>query len=181
MRLAALLVALACCHTDPQPMHPQPGDLPPLPPASGTPIGYLLDAKGDLQLRPDQLDKLQALDTSLAARDADIDTQLRQIERPEEEEDPTPAQQKAGMKRQRHAYAPGQQQMQTNSDAAKLHELRKANDRDAVKKALALLDSGQQDKAKALLADHDVEIPGGPKKPNGPDPADGKPVPGLEP
>jgi len=162
-------------------MHPQPGDLPPLPPASGTPIGYLLDAKGDLQLRPDQLDKLQAIDTSLAARDADIDTQLRQIERPEEEEDPTPAQQKAGMKRQRHAYAPGKQQMQSNSDAAKLHELRKANDRDAVKKALALLDSGQQDKAKTILADHDVEIPGGPKKQNEPDPADGKPMPGMEP
>lgn len=181
MRLAALLLTLACCHSDPQPMHPQPGDLPPLPPASGTPIGYLLDAKGDLSLTPDQVTKLQQIDTSLAARDADIDTQLRQIERPAEEEDPTPQQQKAGMKQPRHAYAPGQQQLSTNSDAAKLHALRQQNDRDAVKKALALLDTTQQDKAKAILADHDVEIPGGPKKPSGPDPNDGQPVPGMEP
>jgi hypothetical protein len=180
MRLAALFLALACCHSDPTPMHPQPGDLPPLPPASGTPIGYLLDAKTDLALRPDQLDKLTALDNSLAARDAEIDTQLRQIERPEEEEDPTPQQQKAGMKRPRHAYAPGKQQLSTNADAQKLHAIRDQNDRDAVKKALALLDATQQDKAKAILADHDVEVPGGPKK-SGPSPDDGKPVPGLEP
>jgi len=181
MRLPALLLALACCHTDPAPMHPRPGDLPPLPPASGTPIGYLIDAKTDLALRPDQLDKLKQLDNSLAARDAEIDTQLRQIEQPEEEEDPTPQQQKAGMKRKRHAYAPGQQQLSTNADAQKLHAIRDQNDRDAVKKALALLDGPQQDKAKSILADHDVEVPGGPKKHEGPDPSDGQPVPGMEP
>ncbi len=181
MRLAALLLALACCHSDPTPAHPKPGDLPPLPPASGTPIGYLLDAKGDLALTPDQVDKLQQIDTSLAARDAEIDTQLRQIEHPEEEEDPTPQQQKAGMKRKRHAYAPGQQQLSTNGDAAKLHAMRDQNDREAVKKALALLDNGQQDKAKVILADHDVEVPGGPKKSGAPDPNDGQPVPGMEP
>jgi hypothetical protein len=79
MRLAALFIALACCHSDPQPMHPKPGDLPPLPPASGTPIGYLIDAQADLQLRDEQLTQLKQIDTSLAARDAEIDTQLRQI------------------------------------------------------------------------------------------------------
>jgi len=181
MRLAALFLALACCHSDPAPMHPHPGDLPPLPPASGTPIGYLLDARSDLQLTPDQLDKLTQIDNSLAARDAEIDTQLRQIEKPEEEEDPTPAQQKAGAKRARHAYAPGQQQLSTNPDAQKLHAIRQQNDRDAVKKALALLDSTQQGKARTILADHDVEVPGGPKKPDAPDPSDGQPVPGMEP
>jgi hypothetical protein len=179
MRLAALLFALACCHPDRKPI--QPGDLPPLPPASGTPIGYLIDAKTDLALRPDQLDKLHKLDASLAARDAEIDTQLRQIEHPEEDEEPTPTQRKAGMKEPRHAYAPGKQQLSTNSDAQKLHKIRDQNDRDAVKKALALLDTSQQDKAKAILADHDVEVPGGPTKPQGPDPDDGKPVPGMEP
>jgi hypothetical protein len=181
MRLAALVLALACCHSDPTPSHPKPGDLPPLPPASGTPIGYLLDAKGDLALRPDQVDKLQQLDTSLAARDAEIDTQLRQIEQPQEEEDPTPQQQKQGMKRKRHAYAPGQQQLSSNADAQKLHAIRDQNDRDAVKKALALLDVDQQGKAKTILADHDVEVPGGPKKSSAPDASDGQPVPGMEP
>jgi hypothetical protein len=181
MRLAALFLALAACHSEPQPMHPQPGDLPPLPPASGTPIGYLLDARADLALTPDQVDKLTRIDNSLAARDASIDTQLRQIEKPEEEEDPTPQQQKQGMKRQRHAYSPKDQQMSTNKDAEKLHALRKQNDRDAVKEALALLDQTQVEKARTILADHDVEVPGGPKKPQGPDPSDGQPVPGMEP
>jgi hypothetical protein len=181
MRLAALFLALAACHSEPQPMHPQPGDLPPLPPASGTPIGYLLDARADLALTPDQVDKLTRIDNSLAARDASIDTQLRQIEKPEEEEDPTPQQQKQGMKRQRHAYSPKDQQMSTNKDAEKLHALRKQNDRDAVKEALALLDQAQVEKARTILADHDVEVPGGPKKPQGPDPSDGQPVPGMEP
>ena len=80
MRLAALLFVLAACHHDPQPMHPQPGDLPPLPPASGTPIGYLLDARTDLALTPDQVTKLTKIDNSLAARDAEID----QLERADE-------------------------------------------------------------------------------------------------
>lgn len=181
MRLAALILVLVACHHDPQPIHPKPGDLPPLPPASGTPIGYLLDASGDLALTPDQVTKLKQLDTSLAARDAEIDTQLRQIERPEEDQELTPQQVKAGMARPRHAYSPKDQQLSTNSDAAKLHALRKQNDRDAVKKALALLEPQQVDKAKALLSDHDVEIPGEPARRAGPDPSDGKPVPGLEP
>jgi hypothetical protein len=183
MRLAALLFlsfVVASCHHDPQPMHPAPGDLPPLPPASGTPIGYLIDASSDLQLRDDQLKQLKDIDTSLAARDAEIDTQLRQIEKPTEEEDPTPKEMKNGAKRPRHAYAPGAS-VQTNADAQKLHNIRAAQDRDAVKKALALMDPTQQDKAKTILADHDVEVPGAPKKNGQPDSADGQPVPGLEP
>ena len=183
MRLVALLVlglSLASCHSDPQPMHPAPGDLPPLPPASGTPIGYLIDASQDLQLRADQLTQLQDIDRSLAARDAEIDTQLRQIERPEEDEQLTPKEMKAGKKPPRHAYAPGAAVV-TNADSQKLHTIRAANDRDAVKKALARLDPTQQDKAKTILADHDVEVPGASKK-NGHSTADdGQPVPGLEP
>src|SRR6478609_387616 len=112
-------------------MHPVPGDLPPLPSASGTPIGYLIDAAHDLQLRDDQLKQLQDIDRSLAARDAEIDTQLRQIEHPEEEQDPTPKEIKNGAKRPRHPYAPGAAVVQTG-DSQKLHSMRDANDRDAV-------------------------------------------------
>jgi hypothetical protein len=182
MRLAALVLALAFagCHHDPQPMHPAPGDLPPLPPASGTPIGYLIDDKADLGLRDDQLTQLKQIDTSLAARDAEIDTQLRQIERPEEDEQLDPKDIKNGKKPHRHAYAPGAD-MTTNGDAQKLHQMRSQNDREAVKKAMALLDPPQQDKAKKILADHDVEVPGASKKNDQPNPDDGQPVPGLEP
>jgi hypothetical protein len=180
MRLVfVLMLALSsACHHDPQPH--QPGDLPPLPPASGTPVGYLIDSAGDLKLRDDQLKQLKDIDASLAARNADIDTQLRQIERPEEEEQITPQEQKAGKKRQRFNNAPGQN-ITTNSDAAKLHEMHKTNDRAALKEAWALLDPAQQTTAKKLLEDRGVEIPGENKKQLGPDPNDGKPLPGMEP
>ena len=184
MRLAALFIAttfaLTGCHSDPQPQHPNPGDLPPLPPASGTPIGYLIDAQSDLQLRDDQLKQLKDIDTSLAARDAEIDTQLRQIERPEEEEPLDPKEIKAGKKPPRHAYAPGAS-VKSNADAQKLHQMRDRQDQDAVKRALALLDAAQVEKAKSILADHDVQIPGASKKNDQPSGEDGQPVPGLEP
>ncbi|HEU4733008.1 MAG TPA: hypothetical protein VFT22_34175, partial [Kofleriaceae bacterium] len=72
--LLGLLVASAGCHhdTDPPPMHPQEGELPPLPPSSGTPVGYLIDAAGQLELRDDQLARLKEIDQSLSARDDEI-------------------------------------------------------------------------------------------------------------
>src|SRR5512146_3441925 len=141
--LALLLLASGACHHDPEPSHPNPGDLPPLPPASGTPVGYLIDSAGDLKLRDDQLKQLKDIDQSLAARDADIDVQLRQIEKPEEEEQITPQEQKAGKKRSRYNNAPGAS-TQGNADSQKLHDLRNTNDRDALKKAWAILDPDQQ-------------------------------------
>jgi hypothetical protein len=170
----ALVLAVAGCHHDPQPMHAKPGDLPPLPPASGTPVGYLIDAAGELQLRDDQLTKLKDIDTSLAARDASIDTQLRQIERPEEEEQDPKA-----TKKRHHNNAPGGPP--TSRDAAKLHDLRNANDRDALTRAWALLEPAQQSTAKRILEDRGVEVPGtAAKKPTGDGTQDGTPVP-LEP
>jgi len=180
MRWTFALLLAAACHHEPDTMHPKPGDLPPLPPASGTPIGYLIDAAGDLGLRPDQLDHLKQIDASLAARDAEIDTQLRQLERPEEDEQPSPQQRKAGMKAPRHNNAPGAQVV-SKGDAGKLHKMRDANDRDALKQAWALLDDGQQTGAKKILQDRGVGVPGESKKNDQPDPDDGRPVPGLEP
>ena len=184
MRLRTFVLALALggpgCHHDPQPMHPKPGELPPLPPASGTPVGYLIDNSTELKLRDDQLKQLKDIDSSLAARDADLDTQLRQLERPEEEEQLSPQQQKAGMKRKRHNHAPGASTV-TNADASKLHDLRNANDRESLKQAWVLLDAAQQASARRLLEDRGVEVPGQGKKSDQASPDDGKPVPGLEP
>lgn len=175
-----LALAGAGCHNDPQPHHPAEGEVPPLPPASGTPVGYLIDASSDLKLNDEQLAKLKEIDQSLAASNADIDVQLRQIEKPEEEEQITPQEVKAGKKPQRHNHAPGQG-IQTNADAGKLHAIEKQNNNDALKKAWALLDAEQQAKAKAILDDHGVEVPGsGPAKPKTNDDA-GQPLPGMEP
>jgi len=72
----ALLILAACRHdNDPPPMHPQGAELPPLPPSSGTPVGYLVDNAGQLQLHDEQLAKLKAIDQSLGAKNAELDTQ----------------------------------------------------------------------------------------------------------
>ena len=173
--LLSLLVA-ASCHREPAPQHVQPGDLPPLPPASGTPVGYLLDARGDLKLREDQVAKLKDIDASLAARDAEIDTQLRQIDAKNAEEDEPP---QRGQKPHRKNLAPGASGP-PQGDAAKLHQMRNANDREAIRAAWALLDPDQQKQAQHILEDRGVEVPGAQKKPDQTT-DDGTPVPGLEP
>lgn len=178
MRLVlALLFVLTACHRETAPAHPKPGDLPPLPPASGTPIGYLLDSQADLKLSEDQVKKLQDLDASLAARDAEIDTQLRQIEHQEPDE-PMPK----GAKPKRHNMAPGVG-VQQSGDAQKLHAARDSQDRDALRRAWAVLDKDQQTSAAKILTDHDVEVPGQKKQAaSGPaDPNEGQPMPGMEP
>src|SRR5262245_60974217 len=173
-----MLLAVASCH--PTPTKPAPGEAPPLPPASGTAVGYLVDAAGELQLRDDQLKKLQAIDDSLAAENGQIDAQLRQIEKPVPEEQLSPQQQKAGVKTQRYNNAPGASTIQTN-DSVKLRKMREANDRDALKKAFAVLDPDQLTKAKKILADRGVEVPGEAKQEQTRSEDDGKPLPGMEP
>ena len=77
---------LGACHHDPAPATPaDPSDKPPLPPASGTPIGFLIDDAGDLHLRDDQVAKLREIDTSLAAQLEVIDSQTRAANKPAEE------------------------------------------------------------------------------------------------
>jgi hypothetical protein len=173
-----LLVALASC--GPKVTKPAPDEVPPLPPASGTAVGYLVDASGDLQLRDDQLTKLKEIDASLAAENGQIDAQLRQIEKPVPEEALSPQQQKAGVQPQRYNNAPGASTIQTN-DSVKLRKLRDQNDRDALKKAFALLDPDQMTKAKKILADRGVDIPGEAKQERERNDDDGQPLPGMEP
>ncbi len=151
-----LLLAIAACHkdVDPPPMHPREGELPPLPPSSGTPVGYLVDNAGSLDLRDDQLEQLKVIDKSLSARDDAIDTQLRIIEKPEE--DP---QGEKGAPPAHHNNAPGAQ-TRTTPDAAKLHSARRENDYEALQKAFALFDPPQQATARKLLEDRGVATPG---------------------
>jgi hypothetical protein len=162
--LRAMLFALVLtsgCHkdTDPPPMHPKEGELPPLPPSSGTPVGYLVDNASQLNLRDDQLKQLKDIDRSLAAKDDEIDTQLRLIEKPED--DPTP---EKGAPPPRHNNAPGAQ-IKTTPDAAKLHSARKTNDFEALQQAFAVLDPAQQATARKLLEERGVTTPGGSKAP----------------
>jgi hypothetical protein len=171
--LLAALVLAGACHSEPTPMHAQPGDLPPLPPASGTPVGYLIDSADQLKLHDDQLQKLKDIDASLAARDASIDTQLRQIEKPAEDEEPPP---KPGEKRPHHNNAPGAS-APTSADANKLHNIRNTNDQEALKKAFAILDADQQTTAKHILEDRGIVV-GAKQKKGDATSDDGTPLPG---
>ncbi len=164
-----LLLAIAACRhdTDPPPMQPKEGELPPLPPSSGTSVGYLVDNASTIKLRDDQLDKLKVIDQSLSARNDSIDTQLRLIERPEESAPTDPAGPPA-----RYNNAPGAQ-VRTTPDAAKLHAARRENDFEALQKAFAVLDPEQQDTARRLLEERGVTTPGGARQPKRPQTDDG--------
>lgn len=176
MRFLVVLMALVmgACHHDPPQLHPKPGDLPPLPPSSGTPVGYLIDAATDLKLRDEQLGKLKEIDSSLAAQDAEIDTQLRAIERPDEDQE---AQRKAEHRHKNNA--PGQGTKST-ADAGRLHDARNKNDREALTAAFALLDPDQQVAARKILEERGVQTPGGDKHktPQPGEDDDGQPLPG---
>jgi hypothetical protein len=183
MRLAfvlalALCAGLGACRSDKQVIL-EPGGPPPLPPASGTAVGYLIDAAGDLKLTDAQLTKLHQIDDSLAARNGQIDAQLRQIEKPAPGEELTPQQQKAGEQETRYNNAPGANTI-TNADAQKLHRIRDDNDRAALKEALALLDETQVERAKRILSDRGVAVPGEKVREETSSSEDGTPLPGLE-
>lgn len=77
--LAAAAPGLGCRH-EPAPAAVQPGETPPLPPASGTPIGFLVDDAGELALSDDQLARLKAIDDDLASRLAALDGVVRNIQ-----------------------------------------------------------------------------------------------------
>ena len=144
--------------------------MPPLPPSSGTPVGYLVDNASQLTLRDDQLTKLKEIDQSLGARNAEIDAQLRMIEKPADDPEP-----ERGTPAKLHNNAPGAQ-IKTTPDAAKLHSAHNDNVREALQQAFALLDPPQQATARRLLEDRGIAAPGTTAKPVKRDAADGAPV-----
>lgn len=152
-----LVLALALsggCGPKPQSHGPAPGEQP-LPPASGTAIGYLIDNTGTLELTTEQGDKLKALDVQLAIRNEALDTQLREIETPEEQGPPD--QHETEMKPQN--WAPGGSPMKTTADAGKLHAARDANTKEALDKAWIVLGPKQQELAAKVLADRGIQSP----------------------
>lgn len=171
-----LLLALAACH--PSPTKPAPDEVPPLPPASGTAVGYIIDASRQLNLRDDQIAKLQEIDDSLAAQNGQIDAQLRQIEKPVPEQELSPQEQKAGVQPPRYNNAPGASTIVTD-DSIKLRKIRDQNDRDALKKAFAVLDPDQIEKAKQILSERGIAAPDDATK-QARGSAEGTPLPGEE-
>jgi len=175
--LAPLLVvgsALAACGGSSAPAPHDPADRPPLPPASGTPIGYLIDDAGELHLRDDQLTQLRQIDTSLAAELDVIDTKLRGASAKPEDSAAPPQQAMGGRRGRRggmggggghhrggggNASAAGGAAPHGDPAAAdRLTQERRADVKDALTRAFGILDPAQQPAAKKILEDHDVDV-----------------------
>jgi hypothetical protein len=171
--ILVLLIVVGACHHDPAPAAPaDPTDKPPLPPASGTPIGYLIDDAGELRLSDDQVAKLRDIDTSLAADLEKIDAATRSANRPADSDQAAAPPQGGGRHGGRHGgggMGGGGHHKHTGSGAGsgspaaqaslgKLSDQRNADVKDALQRAFALLDNGQQVTAKKVLSDHDVDL-----------------------
>lgn len=182
----ALAAALACSH-DARPTV-QPDDHPPLPPASGTPIGYLIDDASELALRDDQLTKLKAIDDELSDRLAVLDSQQRG-DRPRAA-DPAQSGRRRGGRRGgggmggagggagmggagtggRGGRGGGRRGPGAGSgsgsgsaaaggaDAGRVSNERATDVREALKRAMALLDPHQREIATRVLSDHGVDL-----------------------
>lgn len=196
MRALLVLLLIGACHHDPAPA--EPSDKPPLPPASGTPIGFLIDDAGELKLSDTQVAKLRDLDTSLAADLESIDAQTRQASKPAEESSAAPPSGGGGRHHRgggggmggggggRHhrnggGSGSGAPSPSGAAIANKLSDRRSADVKDALERAFAVLDPGQQAAAKKVLADHDVDVDVNAAPPQLPAPANDEADPPPEP
>jgi hypothetical protein len=167
----------------------QPDDHPPLPPASGTPIGYLIDDASELALRDDQLTKLKAIDDELSDRLAVLDSQQRGV-RPRAA-DPAQSGRRRGGRRGgggmggagggagmggagtggRGGRGGGRRgnpgagsgsgsgsAAAGGADAGRVSNERATDVREALKRAMALLDPHQREIATRVLSDHGVDL-----------------------
>jgi hypothetical protein len=196
--ILACAAVSACRTTQQEPIVAEPGE-PPLPPASGTPVAILIDEAGKLALRADQIDKLHEIDQQLSTRNGHIDSQLRDMDRPSQH---GPGGARGGMggppgggmggggmggppggrggEGPRGKGPPPGMARGAHGDPAarsRLLEERAANVKDAITRALAILDPDQSELARKILDDHGAndtsEQPGPPGF--GPDGSSGPP------
>ena len=150
--LCALVCTVACGSSPPA---VQPSEPPPLPPASGTPIGFLLDSASALTLRDDQVTRLKAIDDELAGQLADH---------------PATSAAPAGANGPRHrgrrggggGGGPGAGSAARPAPvAAQAREDRATEVRDALARAFTILDPAQRPIATQILADHGIDLDAG--------------------
>jgi hypothetical protein len=181
-------LSLGCSHEARPPVQPvvQPDERPPLPPASGTPIGHLVDDASELKLSDDQLSKLQAINDDLAGRLAADDSELRPDPVPESPREAKPrglgfraggvgadgaggrtgafpggsSGGNAGASSGGNAGngASSEQIIIPAATVGHVYQQRAHHVRDAIRSALGLLDSGQQVIARRVLTEHGVDL-----------------------
>ena len=202
--LAGSGLSLGCSHEARPPAAPvQPDEHPPLPPAAGTPIGHLVDDAGELKLSDDQLDKLRAINDELAGQLTVDDSEMRPDPVATSPQDDKPrglgfrasGQQPGGPPAGAEGFpraasggnsgdgASSGQTIIPASTVNRVYRQRARHVRDAIRRALGLLDAGQQVIARRVLIDHGVDPDTGSVSGGDPgaakleDPKLGKPLP----
>ncbi|HTR53292.1 MAG TPA: hypothetical protein VMJ10_21500 [Kofleriaceae bacterium] len=165
---ALAFACLLACHHDAPPAQ-EPTDKPPLPSASGTPIGFLIDGAGELRLRDDQVVKLRDIDTSLATELDALDTRLRAANKPQDQGSGS----QQGGRVHMHGGGMGRNGMggrnrttgqgsgsgsHTAALANGLSDQRAADVKEALHRAFEVLDADQREGAKKILSDHDIDV-----------------------
>lgn len=181
--IAIAAPAVAGCSHEATPVVQPASEPPPLPPASGTPLGYLLEDTR-LQLTEDQRTKVKAIDEELAGRLANLDAAQRNSKAattPSDDDGPRkpPAGFSAAMNQNgiRNGASAGKvpavddgteppkfrqgltaDEIAANKEALqRVPEMRTANMRNAVARTLQLLDAQQQQIARKVLVEHGVD------------------------
>lgn len=170
--LAALLGGLGgglgCSH-EPKPVV-APEDHPPLPPAS--PVGYLVDDSAELKLSDDQLGKLREIDDALGAKLATYESELRNGEPVPSNSAPKPpgGVNLGGGAASTNPANPGmgsaanmappvettKTYVVSGETVTRIRRDRARDTREAIGRALALLDTTQQGIARRVLTEHGV-------------------------
>lgn len=183
--LCGFELGLGCSH-DPRPAVVDPAGPPPLPPASGTPIGYLVDDASELKLTDDQLARLKTIDEELATKLGALDAQLHSPSAAAGSGQPRGRRRggggaggfggggfrggggrRGGMRGGGAGSGSGSGSAAPRSGAAsadtinRITEERAADVRDAIDRALAVMDVVQRVIAKRVLTDHGVDLDAG--------------------
>ncbi|HEV7554797.1 MAG TPA: hypothetical protein VGO00_05030 [Kofleriaceae bacterium] len=170
MHRVLVALALIACHND-SISHP---DIPPLPPASGTPVGFIVDSAADLKLTDAQVASLKDIDSNLSGQLDIIDMRLKAAGKPATARSgsgsASPRQQPGGFqmaggrrgRRQRSSQAgsgAGSGSAAPRSPAVAQLENERENDvRAAISRALDLLDATQRKAAVAIFNDRGLDL-----------------------
>jgi hypothetical protein len=150
LRLLLALALVACQHD--APAHPD------LPPEPRTPIGYLLAAASELHLNEDQLLNLKGIDANLARQLQALDRRLRAAGKPSNSRIASGPASPSSRGRSRHRAPAGSGSGAPSRAADRLTAERGTMVRDALARALKLLDADQQQPATKLLEDRGVDL-----------------------
>jgi hypothetical protein len=174
--LGGLGSATGCAH-DAKPVAQPDDQAPALPPASGTPIGYLIDTS-ELKLSDDQLAKLKVIDDDLATKLMYVESMQRSASEPEPAKERSRGRAGFGastgdsgmgewtpnapVSGDKPVYGSSGAPQPTSGDdkAATLERVPKARAsvvRTAIARALAVLDAGQSKLARQVLKDRGVD------------------------